>query len=160
TPTASVNVAAHLPVMAQGHANTPAVYCPLGRDRTGKQRYTQWTFRELDDQSSTLARGLERVGIKRGMRTVLMVNPSLEFFALTFALFKLGAVPVLVDPGMGVRNLGRCLAEAEPEAFVGIPKAHVARLLLGWARQSLRILVTVGRRWCWGGQTLVGVEAL
>jgi acyl-CoA synthetase (AMP-forming)/AMP-acid ligase II len=88
-----------------------------------------------------------------------MVNPSLEFFALTFALFKIGAVPVLVDPGMGVRNLGRCLAEAEPEAFIGIPKAHIARLLFGWARKSLRILVTVGRRWFWGGHTLVQVRA-
>ncbi len=59
-----------------------------------------------------------------------MVTPSLEFFALTFALFKLGAVVVLIDPGMGTKNLGVCLAEADPEAFIGIPKAHVARLLL------------------------------
>ena len=50
-----------------------------------------------------------------------MVNPSLEFFALTFALFKLGAVPVLVDPGMGVRHLGQCLAEAEPAAASSLP---------------------------------------
>ena len=39
------------------------------------------------------------------MRTVLMVPPSLEFYALTFALFKLGAVVVLIDPGMGVAKL-------------------------------------------------------
>ena len=67
-----------------------------------------------------------------------MVQPSLEFFALTFALFKAGAVPVLIDPGMGVKNLGRCLAEAEPEAFIGIPKAQVARRLLGWGRATIR----------------------
>ena len=30
----------------------------------------------------------------------------------------------MIDPGMGVRNLGKCLAEAEPEAFIGIAKAH------------------------------------
>ena len=28
-----------------------------------------------------------------------MVPPGPEFFALTFALFKVGAVPVLIDPG-------------------------------------------------------------
>ena len=77
-------------------------------------------------------------GIRRGVRTVLMVAPSLDFFALTFALFKVGAVPVLIDPGMGVRNLGKCLAEAEPEAFIGIPKAHLARRVLGWARETIR----------------------
>ena len=68
-----------------------------------------------------------------------MVPPSLEFFALTFALFKAGAVPVLIDPGMGVKNLGRCLAEAAPAAFLGIPKAQLARRILGWGRKSIRI---------------------
>src|SRR5207249_948280 len=84
---------------------------------------------------------------------------SLEFFALTFALFKVGAVPVLVDPGMGVRNLGRCLAEAEPEAFIGIPRAHAARLVLGWARRSLQTLVIVGWPWLPGGYSLRQVRA-
>jgi acyl-CoA synthetase (AMP-forming)/AMP-acid ligase II len=78
------------------------------------------------------------------MRTVLMVPPSLDFFALTFALFKIGAVPVIVDPGMGIRNLGKCLSDAEPAAFIGIPKAHLARRVLGWARRTLRITVTIG----------------
>ena len=54
-------------------------------------------------------------------------------------------MPVLIDPGMGVRNLGRCLAEAEPEAFIGIAKAHLARRLLGWARKTIRTTVNVGR---------------
>src|SRR5262245_9270922 len=151
--------AAHLPALARRQPDTPAIYCPSGRDTNGKQLYERWTFQQLDSQSDRLAQGLDRVGIRRGVRTVLMVPPSLEFFALTFALFKIGAVPVLVDPGMGVRNLGRCLAEAEPQAFIGVSKAHVARLLLGWARRSLQILVTVGRRWFWGGHTLRQVEA-
>src|SRR5438094_563543 len=92
------------------------------------------------------------------MRTVLMVKPSLEFFALTFALFKLGAVIVLIDPGMGAKNLGFCLKEAEPEAFIGIPKAHLARLLYGWGRGAIRHLVTVGLRLGWGGNSLSQVR--
>jgi acyl-CoA synthetase (AMP-forming)/AMP-acid ligase II len=112
------------------------------------------TFRQLDDESDRLARGLARLGVRRGMRTVLMVPPSLDFYALTFALFKLGAVVVLIDPGMGVRGLGRCLNEAEPEAFVGVTKAHVARILLGWGRKTIRHNVTVGFRLFWGGWTL------
>ncbi len=62
-----------------------------------------------------------------------MVPPSLEFYALTFALFKAGAVVVLIDPGMGVKNLGVCLKEAEPEArSSACLKLHLARVLLGW----------------------------
>jgi acyl-CoA synthetase (AMP-forming)/AMP-acid ligase II len=93
------------------------------------------------------------------MRTVLMVKPSLEFFALTFALFKAGIVPVMIDPGLGVKQLKACLAEVEPEAFIGIPAAHAARIVLGWGRHSIRHLVTVGPRWFWGGTTLAKIIA-
>ncbi|MGE5755608.1 MAG: AMP-binding protein, partial [Planctomycetaceae bacterium] len=129
--------------MARRRPHGLAVVCPAGYDRAGRARHTHWTFRQLDRESDALARGLERLGIGRGVRTVLMVKPSLELFALSFALFKAGAVPVLIDPGMGIKNLERCLAEAEPEAFLGIPRAQLARRLLGWGKQTIRIALTV-----------------
>jgi len=104
------------------------------------------TFRQLDEASDRLAKGLQRIGLRRGDRTVLMVPPGLDFFTLTFALFKLGGVIVLIDPGLGPRRLGQCLNEVAPRAFIGVGRAHLARTLLGWARRSLRIRVTVGRR--------------
>src|SRR5471032_231664 len=119
---AYVNIAAHLETMAARQPYTLAVIFPHGRDHQGRVSYTHFTYRQLNDSSDQIAHGLERIGIGRGVRTVLMVKPSLEFFALTFALFKAGAIPVLIDPGMGIRNLGQCLAEAEPLAFIGIPK--------------------------------------
>ena len=101
-----------------------------------------------------IAAALARAGIVRGTRTALMVRPSPELFLLMFALFKAGAVPVLIDPGIDKRALKQCLDEAAPEAFVGIPLAHAARVLLGWARRSCTKPVTVGRRLFWGGHTL------
>lgn len=149
-----VNVAAYLPRMARLLPHGRAIVVPAGVDANGRRRYIHATFRQLNEESDRLARGLERVGIKRGVRATLMVKPSLEFFALTFACFKVGVVIVMVDPGMGVRNLKACLDEAEPEAFIGIPKAHAARVILGWGRRTIRTLVTVGgRRLFWGGAT-------
>lgn len=150
----SANVAAHLPEMARLQPETPAIYIPRGLDDQQQTRYDRYTFAELDRESSRMACALESIGIQRGVRTALMVPPGFEFFALTFALFKIGAVPVLVDPGMGVKNLKSCLAEARPQAFIGIPKAHLARVLLGWGKPEVTILLTVGRRWFWGGSTL------
>ncbi len=160
TDPAYVNIATHLETMAARQPHTLAVVFPHGRDHQGRVSYTHFTYRQLNDASDQIAHGLERIGIGRGVRTVLMVKPSLEFFALTFALFKAGAVPVLIDPGIGVRNLGQCLGEAEPLAFIGIPKAHAARVVLGWGRASIRTCVTVGRRWFWGGATLEAVQQL
>lgn len=160
TNPAFTNVAAHLPALALRQPHALAVVCAAGRDRRGRARYIHYTYRQLDEESNCLARGLEQIGIVRGVRTVLMVNPGLDFFALTFALFKAGAVPVLIDPGMGMKNLGRCLAESEPAAFIGIPRAHLARRLLGWGRHTLRVQVTVGRRWFWGGYTVKQIREL
>jgi len=152
--TAPLNVAAYLPKMAALQPDTPAIHIPAGRDAQGRTVYQSYSFAELDRASNRRARALEALGVRRGVRTVLMVTPGFEFFALTFALFKIGAVPVLVDPGMGVKNLKTCLAEAQPQAFIGIPKAHLARVLLGWGKPTLKILVTVGRRLLWGGTRL------
>lgn len=154
------NIAAFLPVMSRTQPHALAILYPEGRTRTGRVQYSHFTFQQLDRESDVIARGLELHGIGRGVRTVLMVKPSLEFFALTFALFKVGAVPVLVDPGIGRKNLGTCLAEAQPAAFIGIPKAHMARVVLGWAKKTLKTFVTVGRRGPWGGATLEDVRRL
>src|SRR5208283_1578958 len=43
-------------------------------------------------------------------------------------------------------------------AFIGVSKAHLARVLLGWARKSVRLCVTVGPRLLWGGWTLKRVR--
>lgn len=149
-----MNIAAHLPVLAQRQPDILAVAIQGRKDAAGAYRYTEWTTADLERESNRAAMGLHRAGVRQGMRAILMVKPGLEFFALTFAMFKLGAVPVLVDPGMGVKNLKACLAEARPEAFVGIPKAHAARVVLGWARETVRIPITVGKRWFWRGHRL------
>jgi acyl-CoA synthetase (AMP-forming)/AMP-acid ligase II len=153
------NIAAHLAEMAKLQPARAAVICARGRDAQGAVAYEQLSFAELERDSSRIARGLEGIGVRRGVRTALMVPPSLPFFTLTFALFKVGAVPVLIDPGIGPANLRGCLAHAAPEAFIGVSRAHAARVLFGWARGSVRINVTAGMKWFWGGHTLAGLLA-
>ncbi len=150
----STNIAAALPAMAALQPDKMAIAWPDGRGG-----FFERTFRELDEDSGRLAAALTAYGITRGTRTVLMVPPSLDFFALTFALFKAGIVPVMVDPGMGLKSLKACLAEAEPEAFIGISKAHAARVALGWGKDTIRLRVTAGRRLFWGGTTLAKLRA-
>ncbi|WP_459062545.1 olefin beta-lactone synthetase [Stenotrophomonas sp. PSU-St15] len=153
------NIAARLPELARERPDQIAIRCPGRRGAgNGMAAYdVTLDYRQLDARSDAMAAGLAGYGIGRGVRTVVMVRPSPEFFLLMFALFKLGAVPVLVDPGIDRRALKQCLDEAQPEAFIGIPLAHVARLALRWAPSATR-LVTVGRRLAWGGTTLAALE--
>jgi acyl-coenzyme A synthetase/AMP-(fatty) acid ligase len=83
-----------------------------------------------------------------------MVRPSIEFFALIFAIFKTGAVPVVVDPGMGIRRMLACFKSTRPQAFIGIPLAHVVRSVFPGFFKTVKTWITVGRRWFWGGRTL------
>lgn len=143
------NIAAHLPHMAKTQPDTPAIIFP----RKGRTL----TFRELDGLCDRIARGLVAAGIVRGVRCLLMVTPSPEFFALTFALFKTGAIPVLIDPGLGLKNLGKCIRESQPIAFIGITRAHIARILFGWGKDTIKTLLTVGPRLLWSGETLSAI---
>jgi acyl-CoA synthetase (AMP-forming)/AMP-acid ligase II len=149
-----VNVSAYLTRMAKAQPYQRAVVYPAGRDRNGRVAYAHLTFRQLDRESDHLANGLVKAGLTRGMRTILMVKPSLEFFALVFAMFKCGSVPVVVDPGMGIQRMVSCFKESRPAAFIGIPPAHMIRTLLPKNFQTVKIWITVGRRWFWGGLTL------
>ncbi|RAL23828.1 peptide synthase [Lujinxingia litoralis] len=154
------NIARAITAMARAMPDAPAIHLPIARAPDGTWRYQTTSYAELDRASDEIAAGLHAIGIGAGTRSVLMVKPSMEFFALTFGLFKAGVVPVLVDPGMGIKNLKVCLAEAAPQAFIGIPSAHAARLVLGWGRGTVEHTVTVGRRWLWGGHTLEQVQEL
>lgn len=131
-----------------------AVVYPAGRDNKGRVLYSHLTFSQLDEQSDRLAHGLEEIGIKRGTRTILMVTPGIEFFTTIFAMFKTGAVPVVVDPGMGLGRMLQCLEQGKPRAFIGIEKAHILRTLKPSYFKSVKHWVTVGRRWFWGGHTI------
>jgi acyl-CoA synthetase (AMP-forming)/AMP-acid ligase II len=156
--TETCNIAASLPRLAAQSPDRIAMRCPGSRGPDGLARYdVTLTYRELDARSDAIAAGLGRRGIVRGTRTVVMVRPSPEFFLLMFALFKAGAVPVLVDPGIDRRALKQCLDEAEPQAFIGIPLAHVARALLRWA-PGARIRITTGARAWLSDATLAQVE--
>ena len=149
-----VNIASHLKRMAEITPYKRAVVYPAGRDNSGRVTYSHLTFLQLDRESDCLAHGMHNAGITRGTRTILMVKPGLEFFVIIFSLFKTGAVPVVVDPGMGIRRMVTCFKEGRPEAFIGIPTAHVLRTLYPKFFKTLKTWVTVGRRWFWRGFTL------
>jgi len=147
------NIAAALPRLAAEAPDRIAMHCP-GRDGAYG---VSLTYGELDARSDAIAAGLARRGIAHGTHAVLMVRPTPEFFLLMFALFKAGAVPVLVDPGIDKRALKQCLDEAQPEAFIGIPLAQFARVLFGWAKAA-RVRITTGARAILADATLAQIE--
>lgn len=142
----NIGAALHESAAARGSATA------LVTGRNGQ--YQQWSFRELLETSCRYANALQAQGVERGQRVMLMVRPSMEFIALTFALFQLGAVVILIDPGMGYKNLLRCIGAVRPEALVAIPAAQLFSRLFSKPFKTVRRRVCVGPSFGIGGITL------
>jgi acyl-CoA synthetase (AMP-forming)/AMP-acid ligase II len=145
-----------------------AIACPYRRSSNGRKPhrgtsgalYDTISFGELEAEVERIANGLAVWGVPKGTRLALLVKPGIDFVTLVFALLRAGMVILLVDPGMGRRNLIRSLSEAKPEGFVAIGMAQVARVLMRSRFPYARWNVTVGRRWSWGGKTLDELRAM
>ena len=105
------NIASTLIDQAKLQGQNVAIHYPVGK-RGKRIAYEAVNYSDLNTLSGEYAHGLFEYGIGRGTRTALMLTPGLDFFAMFFALFKAGAIPVLIDPGIGIKPLKTCLAEA------------------------------------------------
>ncbi len=150
----ALNIADRLRTSAAIAPYQRAVVFPAARDRSGRVAYTQLTFEQLDREADQIAHGLIRMGVRPGHRLVLMVRPSLEFIALTFGIFRAGAVCTLIDPGMGRSGIFRCLEKVDPDGFLAIPPVHLIRRLMVKRFRNARFNVIVGvRGYNWGCRT-------
>lgn len=132
------NIAETLPNIAEKYPDRAGLVC-----RNGKG-YRSWSFSEMDSLANWFAENLSGLGVKKGDRVMLMVKPSVEFITLTFALFKIGAVIILIDPGMGYKNLLRCIGKVKPDVFIGILKAHIFKSLFPRPFKTVRTSICIG----------------
>ncbi|WP_188197724.1 (2,3-dihydroxybenzoyl)adenylate synthase [Nonomuraea sp. SYSU D8015] len=58
----------------------------------------RWSYADLDRRADRLAAGLHGAGIRAGDHVVVQLPNLAEFVALLFALFRLGALPVIALP--------------------------------------------------------------
>ena len=127
-----------------------AAVIPMGQaldDRAGgpgvaladlrSDRRVSWAM--LATRTREIAAGLVDMGVRPGDRIALLVTPGADLIACVYAAWRIGAVVVVADSGLGVRGMRRALRSAEATHVVGIPAG------LGLARTldlpGVRILV-------------------
>lgn len=129
--------------MADAQPAATALKVPRGRTASDGIDYLSLSFAELRAETDAWCARLKAKGVARGDRTLVMVKPGLPLIASAFALFKIGAVPVIIDPGMGVRNFLSCVARSRPRVLVGIPMAQVLSRVCRRAFRSVEVRVPV-----------------
>lgn len=143
----SSNVARYLTQTALEQPRSTALSIPLKGCTPQRGRYRTLDFEQLEELAGLSAAYLIRRGVNRGDRVLLLVRPGLELILCVFALFRLGAVPVVIDPGMGLRAFLRCVRQSTPDVLLAIaPGILVSRLFPG-AFKDLRLRIRVDNAW-------------
>jgi acyl-CoA synthetase (AMP-forming)/AMP-acid ligase II len=83
------------------HGDRPAVI--------SKHQNTRLTYHELDLNSNVLAKGLQSLGVKKGDRVCVHLGNNIEFATITYALFKLGAILVPLNPAFNATQIAAAL---------------------------------------------------
>ena len=134
---AAGNIASHL---EEASLRLPDQKAILSAKANG---FPEKSFSELYQDVKTTASFLKSKGVGRGDKTLLFVRSGYELIVLAFALFFLGAVPIVIDPGMGLKSLLRCIRSTRPSHMVGIPLAHWVSRFFRKPFQSVRNRILV-----------------
>ncbi|MBK9779628.1 MAG: AMP-binding protein [Anaerolineales bacterium] len=101
------------------------------------------TYKDVLDKTQRFLRGLEAERYTPGMTAALLTPPSADFFPFALALLKLGIVPILVEPALGIKKIREIYAESKPDIFVGNTLTHTLRLIFGWGRESVKYNLSI-----------------
>lgn len=102
------------------------------------------SFGQLKSEVDRQANSLNNLGFEAGSTCLVLLRNSAHFVASVFALFKIGVVPILIDPGMGLKRFLKVVGETKPQALLGIPRAFALSKL---APESFS---TISKKACWG----------
>lgn len=84
----------------------------------------RWTYQQLDNLADQLAAGLIKLGIQAGDSVVVQMPNQAEFFAICFALFRLGAWPIMALPGHRQAEISYFCEFTQAKAYVIADKSH------------------------------------
>jgi acyl-CoA synthetase (AMP-forming)/AMP-acid ligase II len=113
----ATNVASHLKETSARLPNGKAILSANGK-------FPEKSFSELYRDVRACSAFLKTKGIEKGDKALLFVRSGYELIVLAFSLFFIGAVPVIIDPGMGLSSILRCIRTTQPNHMIGIPLAH------------------------------------
>ena len=86
------------------------------------------TYADLGREVAAATAWLEAQGLRRGQAVLVFVPVSADLYIALLALFRLGAIALLLDPGAGPAHLEQCCARWPPDGLLAVPRAHLLRL--------------------------------
>ncbi|KJZ75218.1 hypothetical protein HIM_05412 [Hirsutella minnesotensis 3608] len=98
-------------------ARAPVHFCSTTSSALAA-RETTLTYHALDIASNRLASSLASLGVRRGDRVAVCLGNGTDFAALTYALYKLGAILVPLNPGFAAEQVRAALRHLAVEVLI------------------------------------------
>ncbi len=140
-----MNIAFRLNEFASIQPDKKAIVHPIYNKKVDQYHYQSLSFKELDILSNKFAQSLVNLGLSKGDKALIFLRPSLDYSALIFALFKVGIIPVFLDPGMGKKNLLKCIKDTAPKALIAESEVHYLKFLHPIIFKTVKFNVTTGQ---------------
>ncbi len=124
----------YLEQSARRHPDKTALVC-------GKSRYT---YAQIESDANRLAHALVAHGVERGDRVAVHLDNSVEAVVSIFAVLKVGAVFVMVNPSTKTDKLAYVLENCRSRALV-LPARKIAAHTACWSQTPhVETLIAVG----------------
>lgn len=140
-----MNISSRLTMFAKTTPDKRAVVFPQYNIKKNRYLYSSLTYKELDILSNKFALMLKKMGLNKGDRAVIILSPGLDFFAMTFAMFKLGVVPVFLDRSMGITKLLSCIMQSQAQGLIANGDFFILKYFYPKVFKTIKVNVTAGR---------------
>ncbi|KAK2461010.1 hypothetical protein APHAL10511_006951 [Amanita phalloides] len=126
----------------ESNAERPALICRAEKPRghggppsrnMGVGRHLAWDFDELDRHIASLARGLVRMGVKKGDRVGVIMGNNSSYAMLQWACANIGAILVTLNPAYRLHELVSTLNLVSVQHLFVVPSVRKSAYLSTFA---------------------------
>lgn len=113
----------HFANVVSKYGDRPAVitrdaYSPLALSSNPSAKETILSYAALDSASNALAHSLRSLGVKKSDRIAVSLGNNVEHATISYAIFKLGAILVPLNPAFNASQVGAALSHLGVEVLV------------------------------------------
>lgn len=108
---------------------------------------SELTYKELNDEVDFYAQGLLNQNINKGDKILLQLPNSIEFVIISFALFKIGAIPIMGLPAhreaeiKGILEKTGAIAYIAKDRYLGFSYTEMIRKIQEEIKAELKIFI-------------------
>ena len=103
------------------------------------------TYTQLIDEIVQCSASLQAQGIGRGCKVLILASPNVQMAITLLALFRLGAVPIIIDPAVGLATVLKSIVRVRPDAIICKPLIKIFLPLFGKTLSTVTTVITTSQ---------------